>query len=404
MTVETLKKKWLWHYIKPKYFYIPVKDTNNQGTVKFSFYKPTYYESDVFNYVESVSIIIFKNDINKIYVTQSSTTNGVINLELPIGNYFMYITSIKGCVLTETKYEFEISKNQETVVNINFDLAFYRATVTEDNDPYFNFSMTDERPCYWAIVDENGKSKHNRYFTSISGSKNIAMIVYDEKNNYKGKVNSGTSSLDWYLAPYIISPSETPLLCSCSWYCYDIYDGKDIALQHVNVEVILTIDYNNLFSFENYELMVNCKYYRKTTKLKTYKDGTSNTEIIEENRNTVVTFLFHTWDYSYYSGDYIVSYVSASEFNILIPQNIVLSSTPININYGKRYIFKDNLTAEDMILLSQANNIFMSDEGVLVNKKKADNNFVYISQGNRTFECSFHDKISEMVNQGKWID
>ena len=29
MTVETLKKKLLWHYIKPKYFYIPVRETNN---------------------------------------------------------------------------------------------------------------------------------------------------------------------------------------------------------------------------------------------------------------------------------------------------------------------------------------------------------------------------------------
>ena len=31
MTVETLKKKWLWHYIKPKYFYIPVKENNGLG-------------------------------------------------------------------------------------------------------------------------------------------------------------------------------------------------------------------------------------------------------------------------------------------------------------------------------------------------------------------------------------
>ena len=400
LTVNELKKKILYSYMNPDYFKIPFKNQNQklEGTVKFSFYKPTYYESDVYDYVKGVSIIIFKNDIVKTYVTQSNTNTGVIDLTLPTGSYFMYITGVKGCVISEIEYEFDITTGQETLVNINFDLAFYRATVVEDNDSYFNFSMTSERPCYYSRVDKDGKA-YDYNFTSILGNGSVAMVVYDEKNNYKGKFIVGTNNLN-NLSPNIIPPSVYPLMISYSYF---------ISYSNITVDFTSALDSSHPISCTDDIVQAHLTTHTKTTIIRTNSDSTSETSVIEKDGSLSFNFLDNSWILSedWASREKIEKYYGSPD-SILMPQNVTLSeSIPVTVNYGAYWILKDNLTSRDISMLSNTHtgdSVFMSNEGILLKKKEVENHVIYISQGNRIFQCSFYNRIADMVEQGKWIN
>ena len=425
MTVETLKKKWLWHYIKPKYFYIPVRDTNNQGIVKFSFYKPTYYESDVFDYVQSVSIIIFKNDIDKTYIIQRSTNNGIINLELPTGDYFMYITSIKGCLITETKYDFQISKNQETELNIYLELANYKIHFGFDDS--FTYDMSYDPPIYHNCNNTNSYWENwlikGDDFDFIEGKGALFLSIYNEKNNYIGKLNFGTTN-DFFFtndsAAGIVPPSFiNSLSCLTNVYVKSSVDQSLLYKQRNDFKrelktYINETTHDNYISCSNDALYINIKmtnvYTRVDTgKITTYIDG-SDIKIID--MVTIPQFIPKDFTKNFYSGEDSNGYTI---FTTVYPQNIVAPKypEPLIINYGKNYIYDGNLSPSIMYSISynakQTFKIEAGEDVVYPNEhfsiaKTIDNDTVLVSQGNRNFVCDFYDKIQEMIEQGKWID
>lgn len=91
MTVETLKKKWLWHYIKPKYFYIPVRENNydfifkvEDTTVEFRamkyYYKYEVYDNDN-GYIYTNTLSEFNFDLSwgdgeKIHINTQDVIDG----------------------------------------------------------------------------------------------------------------------------------------------------------------------------------------------------------------------------------------------------------------------------------------------------------------------------------------
>ena len=181
MTVETLKKKWLWHYIKPKYFYIPVRE-NNRGNLQINLQTYSIFNADtgVFSGTTSCSgvIVVLDKNNNIIYKSNKDEYSSYFLISsIPYGEYKIKVVKIRDCKIDNVFHTIKID-SENCVKNIQLEWQnIYKSIKYMDKD------YENEVSIYNKLTNKETREGDTNCKINSVVSKGIWVTEYYENDN-----------------------------------------------------------------------------------------------------------------------------------------------------------------------------------------------------------------------------
>ena len=188
MTVETLKKKWLWHYIKPKYFYIPVRKRNNKGSLQINLQTYSIFNVDTGEFSGTTScygiVVVLDKNNNIIYKSNKDEYSSYFLISsIPYGEYKIKVVKTRDCKIDNVFHVIKL-ETENCIKNIQMEWQnIYKSIRYMDKD------YENEVLIYNKLINKETKEEDSNCKINSVVSKGIWVTEYYENDNMFFKEN-----------------------------------------------------------------------------------------------------------------------------------------------------------------------------------------------------------------------